>query len=277
MSSDTKLFQAPSAYPQPPKDMYYQVPATPPAAEPPKPIFPWEEHRSKPTRVFPEDKPPSPEPSVTSPSITTDEDTVGPSTPATQSSAEPFASYTHTNAWDDVPEIEHYISTLQHHRRAKVQVLVNTAAATEPLLSPDAASTTPKERRPSVKLTDFPTEIERPSLPVTPAPVRRPSFWGEERDEAGDLPAAEGVPKQEHWNPVARLEELQRRQTKMLGQEPPTGQQRDIPDRILPGSAEPASKDDPGAVPRDGEELDFGARNVERSGEDEGVFSATES
>jgi len=279
MSSDPNFFQAPSAYPQPPKDMYYQVPATPPAGEQPKPIFPWEEHRSKPARVFPEDSRPSPEPSVTSPSITTDEDTVGPSTPATQNSTEPFASYTHTNAWDDVPEIEHYISALQQHRRGKVQVLVNTTTPTEPLLSPDvAAPTTPKERRPSMKLTDFPTEIERPSLPVTPAPVRRPSFWGQECDEAGDLPAAEGVPKQEHWNPVAKLEELQRRQSKVLGQEPPAGQLRVLPDRELPGAAEPVSKgDDPYAPGPVFEELDFGARNVERSGEDEGVFSATES
>jgi len=50
-----------------------------------------------------------------------------------------------------------------------------------------------------MKLTDFPTEFERPSLPVTPAP-RRPSFWGEERaDEEGELPTAEGVPKQQDW------------------------------------------------------------------------------
>lgn len=257
--------------------MYYQVPTTPPGGEPPKPIFPWEEHRSKPARVFPDDILRSPEPSVTSPSITTDDGTASPSTPATQSSGEPFATYTRTNAWDDVPEIEYYMSALQQSRRGKVQVLVDTTTPTEPLLSPDAGPTTPKERRPSMKLTDFPTEIERPSLPVTPAPVRRPSFWGEERDEAGDLPAAEGVPKQEHWNPVAKLEELQRRQTDVLAQGSPMARQRDIPDRKLPGSAESVSKDEPDAVPMAGEELDFGPRNVERSGEDEGVFSATES
>jgi hypothetical protein len=57
----------------------------------------------------------------------------------------------------------------------------------------------PGARRHSMKLTDFPTELERPSLPVTPAPIRRPSFWGEERDEDGELPAAEGVPSQEDW------------------------------------------------------------------------------
>ena len=300
MSSDPNLFQAPSAYPQPPKDMYYQVPATPPAVDKPKPIFPWEEHQSKPARVFPADKPLSPEPSITSPSVTTDDDTVGPSTPANQSSGEPFASYSRTNAWDDVPEIENYISALQQHRRAKVQVLMNTATTPETLLSPDAAPA-PKDRRPSMKLTDFPTEIERPSLPVTPAPVRRPSFWGEERDEAGDLPAAEGVPKQEHWDPSAKLEELQQHHSVVLAQGS-TGQQREIPDRKLPGSAEPVPKSEGaeptskssekgaeipvsgesapqavGTAPPAFEELDFGARDVAKSGEDEGVFSRTES
>ncbi len=83
-----------------------------------------------------------------------------------------------------------------------------------------------------MRLTDFPTEFERPSLPVTPAPVRRPSFWGAERDAQGDLPAAEGVPDQSEWDPVSKLAELQRRQSEVLGQGPgsPT---RAIPDRQM--------------------------------------------
>lgn len=88
-----------------------------------------------------------------------------------------------------------------------------------------------------MKLTDFPTEIERPSLPVTPAPVRRPSFWGAERDARGDLPGAEGVPSQSEWNPVARLEDLQRRQSEVLAQGPASPGGPKIPDRELPPSA----------------------------------------
>lgn len=88
-----------------------------------------------------------------------------------------------------------------------------------------------------MKLTDFPTEIERPSLPVTPAPVRRPSFWGAERDALGDLPGAEGVPSQSEWNPVARLEDLQRRQSEVLAQGPASPVGPRIPDRELPPSA----------------------------------------
>jgi len=100
-----------------------------------------------------------------------------------------------------MPDIERYIQALQAARsKGKVQVLANTAKQGEDVLLPGAgAEPKPEQRRPSFKVTDFPTEVERPSLPVTPAPVRRPTFWGEERDELGELPAAEGVPKQEEW------------------------------------------------------------------------------
>ena len=128
------------------------------------------------------------------------------------SQAEPFARYARTNAWDEMPEIDQYISSLPHNRRAKVQVLHSTTpSSNEPILSPPLeGSATTQQRRPSMKLTDFPTEIERPSLPVTPAPIRRPSFWGAERDAAGELPGAEGVPEQSQWDPSAKLAELQR-------------------------------------------------------------------
>ena len=65
------------------------------------------------------------------------------------------------------------------------------------------------QRRASLRLTDFPSADERPSLPVTPAPRRKGgSFWGreEERGGAGDegqgdegMVAAEGVPDQGDW------------------------------------------------------------------------------
>ncbi|KAL9119573.1 MAG: hypothetical protein Q9187_003870, partial [Circinaria calcarea] len=229
MSADRKLFQAPKAYPQPPKGMWYEVPKTPPLNERPKPIFPWEECQPKPSRVFADEVPSSPGPT---PSATTDNDTsaelTSPSTPALNVTSEPFASFPRTNAWDEMPEIERYVSALAQSRKIKVQVVLNDFGAGKKALLP--------ERRPSMKLTDFPTEIERPSLPVTPAPVRRPTFWGEERHSISDLPGAEGVPKQEDWNPAAKLEELQRRQSEVLAQGP-TSPTRVIPDRKLPESA----------------------------------------
>jgi len=90
-----------------------------------------------------------------------------------------------------------------------------------------------------MKLTDFPTEFERPSLPVTPAPVRRPSFWGDERDDDGELPAAEGVPAQAEWDPVAQLDILARRQSEVLASKLGVDESgREIPTRPLPYGSE---------------------------------------
>ena len=241
MSEDRGLFVPPKAYPEPPKNMWYEIPKSSPLEDRPKPIFPWEESQAKPTRVFVEDTIPSPEPA---PSMTVEEDlppeSESPITPTIQiTTAEPFASYTRTNAWDEMPEIERYINALTQARRGKVQVLIPSSDV-QSVLSPGAEAP-PHERRPSIRLTDFPTEFERPSLPVTPAPVHRPNFWGEERDAAGDLPGAEGVPKQQDWDPMAKLIELQRRQSEVLVQGPQSPA-RQIPNRKLPGNVTPVPK-----------------------------------
>ncbi|KAL8726361.1 MAG: hypothetical protein Q9166_006768 [cf. Caloplaca sp. 2 TL-2023] len=247
MSTDRTLFQPPSSYPEPPKNMSYQVPSTPPASQRPKPIFPWEEYQTKPNRVFPDD--PHPISSGSAPSTTTDTgsqaDTPDLATPTIQAtSSEPFSNFSWTNAWDEMPEIERYIANLpQNRRRAKIQVLQHqkTSSLDRPDLASPSTEGPPSDsqgRRPSLRLTDFPTEIERPSLPVTPAPVRRPSFWGQERDKAGDLPPAEGVPDQADWDPLAKLYELQKRQAAMLNAGP-SSPRRDIPNRSLPPSSQP--------------------------------------
>ena len=280
MSVDPRLFKAPEKYPEAPKDMYYQVPPKAPTIERPRPIFPWEEYQPKPTRVFAEDTiapPLEATPSVTTDDDTQDDDTLTPTTPTIQVTAEPFAAYSRTNAWDEVPEIERYISNLPQNRRGKFQAPANVAAATESVSSPGRTDASQQQRRPSMRLTDFPTEIERPSLPVTPAPIRKPSFWGQERNASGELPGAEGVPEQADWDPRAKLAELQRRQSEVLAQGPTTPL-RSIPDRQLPGSAASiaiAEESAPRPAPVFGE-VYFEGRNSARSGESEGVFSPTE-
>lgn len=299
MSEDPSLFQPPTDYPEPPKNLYYRIPEIAPAEERLKPIFPWESYQHKPVRVFADElvpassieimglaldegqkplettenenkepslasnedqKPPSKVadnnqiPIVTTnggnqtPSIITDDDdergseedpqdTIIPITPTEPAKpVMPFASYSRTNAWDEVPEIELYIANLSQKRYVKIQVLAKNSNPSNGISS---VETSQKLRRPSMKLTDFPTEIERPSLPVTPAPVRRPSFWGEDRNSAGALPGAQGVPDQAEWDPVAKLEELKNRQSEVLVQGP-AGPLRSIPDRQLPESAAPA-------------------------------------
>ena len=198
MSQDGDLFVAPPPAP-PPKDLWYQVPEPAPADEPLKLLFPWEATAPPATRVFPEDmQGPSQREAgakatdqgtdfVTDPvtDLVTDQTTVSPT--SFVPSTEPWETYQRSNAWDEIPDIDRFITSFRETRHGKVQVLVGDVA-------PDTT-----QRRASNRITDFPSEIERPSLPVTPAPVRKPSFWSTERDEEGELPTAEGVPKQDDW------------------------------------------------------------------------------
>lgn len=191
MSSDPQPFKAPEKYPDPPKDMYYEVPKTP-KFQKPAPIFPWEKTSPRASRVFAEDTEEKEE--LSSPvSEDSSKLDLGKSPAPAGPDTDPWQSYSRGNAWDDMPQIEKYIGSLQRNRKGSLQMLQGYGSGIETVSSPGAT------RRPSMKLTDFPTELERPSLPVTPAPIRRPNFWGTERDEDGELPAAEGVPQQADW------------------------------------------------------------------------------
>jgi len=228
-SESHELFKAPQAYPEPPTDMWYQVPEDKPKpAEPPKPIFPWEQERDRPkaTRVFAEDLPtpeptpafpessPAPGPAAVHPFSTIHYEVEGEqkagevassglsspervSSPKTADQQWQDFQQNNANAWDSVPGIETYVRAIMesHTRRGKPQVIQGASAPAD-IASPIISR---KDRRESLILTDFPTALERPSLPVTPAPVRRPTFWGEERNEHGELPSAENVPDQADW------------------------------------------------------------------------------
>ncbi|KAI9045713.1 glycogenin [Aspergillus affinis] len=223
MSENNQLFQPPVAYPEAPKNMYYDVPETKPEPEKLTQIFPWESHMPKPTRVFVNDDQ-STLPSPSSTRISTEsskEDSM--TTPSLESTftwtysepPESWENYTRSNAWDDVPEIQRYIQSIQQARKAKVQV-ISGASSSGQRISGQAI----QEPGSDTRLTHFPSEIERPSLPVTPMPIRRRSSHfntSEEEDYVtGQLPVAEGVPNQEDWNPLTHLEELQRRQSEVL-------------------------------------------------------------
>jgi hypothetical protein len=191
--------------------MPYQMPPRSPGSTRQNPIFPWEEHAPKPTRVFPVERSPSPEPVIKTESEahrnampsregsgSSDDAEISGSDSNTPATGDPWNKYSRTNAWDSVPEIERYVRSFAQGRRAKVEVIHQSQPSDEDLQDSITSPIADASRRPSMRLTDFPTEAERPSLPVTPAP-RRPSFWGEERNAAGELPPAEGVPKQQDW------------------------------------------------------------------------------
>ena len=261
MSRDTTLFKAPESYPEPPKDMWYEVPKerSKPASKLP-PIFPWEHNQAPAKRAFPEDLSPVPgidfdnRPSPTLTGISTeqsseDSDTAEttPTTPTTHVSVpdmihQPFAAYRRSNAWDEIPAIVNYVERLYKPRRRAEGSKHGASASLPSILSPTSSEEESLGRRPSLRLTDFPTEDERPSLPVTPAPIRRSSFWGEERDIDSNLPAAEGVPRQQDWDPVKQLEELQRRQSETFLLGPIS--RNTLPMRELLSSSTPVVRND---------------------------------
>ena len=220
-SADPTPFRPPPSYPEPPREqLWYEVPkALPKKQEKPPPIFPWEERDvPKPTRTFIEDEPqlpPPPEPELEPEFGGSDEfevkSDVEPITPSSKlNDRTPWDAFgaVNRNAWDEVSGIESYVRALTafQKNRGKVQVLQHSpeAQAQQHVLSP-TNEPHPEElvekvakRRESLLLTDFPSAIERPSLPVTPAPMRRNTFWGADRDEE-ELPPAEGVPDQSDW------------------------------------------------------------------------------
>lgn len=203
MSSDPHLFNAPKAYPEPPKDMWYQVPESKPAlAQRPKPIFPWEERQpARPSRVFSEDiasPPPEPAPPALADFPTSAAGTRPPAIKVTEPEAHGSAFGLMQNVWDGDAGIDSYIREMSRLKklRGSVQVLHGGPRQAQTPVDEEAPNNT--ARGESMVLTDFPSAIERPSLPVTPAPVRK-AFWGEERDSAGNLPQAEGVPNQADW------------------------------------------------------------------------------
>ncbi|OJJ47649.1 hypothetical protein ASPZODRAFT_151119 [Penicilliopsis zonata CBS 506.65] len=234
MSEDIQLFQPPPSYPEAPKNMYYNVPVEKPEPQRISQLFPWENRAPKATRVFLDDV--KAYDSSSSSIVDSNNPAKGPvesrQTLATELASgiydaglseaglsESWQTYSRMNAWDEVPEIQRYIQSVQQARKGHVQVISSSSSAA------GAEGTTGL----GIRVTDFPDETERPSLPVTPAPRRRSSAWDGVDEQEEDqqqyqrqhLPAAQGVPNQADWvgftvdNPLARLEELQRRLQKL--------------------------------------------------------------
>ncbi|EEU41842.1 uncharacterized protein NECHADRAFT_123235 [Fusarium vanettenii 77-13-4] len=179
-----------------------------------------------------------------------------PSTPVTPTvqiiPSDPWTSFTRVNAWDEVPEIERYVDGLRGHRRGK------SSGSLGRIKSPSTAPWRDDRggvRLRGMKLTDFPSAAERPSLPVTPAPIHRQSFWSGDDGEHGgyggarQLPEAEGVPSQSDWDPLAQLQKLAKQHDVLLkklgggdeGEERESGEggvSREIPSRPLPFGSE---------------------------------------
>lgn len=186
------------------------------------------------------------------------EDSTRPVTPTIKIQEEPWAKFgtVNRNAWDEVEGIDQYVRAFSSWQKTRGQSQDLTQQQQQQqqqgqqhVLSPSNEPDTielvdrVRKRRESLLLTDFPSAIERPSLPVTPAPRRRSTFWGEEREEG--MPAAEGVPDQADWDPDAQLESL-RRHSLIGPSDLHLPNQKHIPERQMPSSAAPVDPESTG-------------------------------
>lgn len=185
--------------------MWYKVPETKPQpTEKPKPIFPWEQEpdRPKATRVFAEDlvsPPTEPSPMKSSPThafstVHYEQDHKPPvlerlSPPQTADESWQAYQQSSTNAWDSVPGIENYVRAIVASQDRRKSTTLQQVTGTEDINSPLLER---RNRRESLIITDFPSAVERPSLPVTPAAVRRPTFWGKKGTMQANCPLQQG-------------------------------------------------------------------------------------
>lgn len=204
-SHSRDLFRAPQSYPKPPGNLEYSMPSS--RAGQTKTVFPWEEREQvRPSRVFADDfgtpekgfgrtdEEPRPEPTTPRITVSLDDETE-------RARNDKFSR----NAWDEIPEIDTFVrkfSQMQQLRGSLSILSQNVRQAQSPI---DETDRMLLDDQRSMVLTDFPSAADRPSLPVTPAPIRRQMFWGAERNDKGDLPSAQGVPNQAEWVCVVLL------------------------------------------------------------------------
>jgi len=209
------------------------------SADRPKAIFPWERRQhDEPTRVFADDYATENSTSTGDDPEdywrTTGSGLSAPGTPMIRITDENSTTVGQVpkNAWDDVAGIDSYVRQLKkwQNLRGKLETLQNSnfGGNSKQSQSQTPASDSPPQRQHdganqgvadsamiglglgmaaddidaaidtgSLRLTDFPTD--RPSLPVTPAPIQRNTFWGSERGAEDQLAAAEGVVDQAEW------------------------------------------------------------------------------
>lgn len=177
--------------------------SNPPSSQTLSPIFPWEYGSQKPSRVFAEDR------GVWIPSlvdldkrVTTEMNTQHKESATDLESHDilpnnNWQSFSRTNAWDEVPEINKYVGGLVNQERVKLETSNRQTSELKQNLESGF-------RTPNIRFTDIPTGYQRSILPVTPALKRRSDFWGEDAHD-NQLPSAEGVPSQEEWVLVSVL------------------------------------------------------------------------
>ncbi|KAF3921070.1 hypothetical protein AA313_de0205160 [Arthrobotrys entomopaga] len=241
---DTKLFVPPRPA-SPPQNIDFEIPPRHSPTQP-APIFPWEERRiPRPTRVFAADyaepAQESEEEEVVVSQVDEEfetEEASGGYDNDSNSGITSFESYSRTNAWDSIPAIERYVASFQ---RSTNPVRKSTKKGD---MTPLPAWRSPQQQqlqdRGKAEEEASSVRVLPPDISVTPTPFKSMrGYRSNAMDDESKFPSAQGIPDQQHWDPLKSLEDLKNAPGEMLNKRSPPSPQSFVTTKGSPRS--PAS------------------------------------
>ncbi|KAF3154240.1 glycogenin glucosyltransferase [Orbilia oligospora] len=229
---DTGLFVPPRVASPPTDLLNFEVPPKPQPSPRPSPIFPWEHGNTTPaTRVFAGEGSPSPTLPLALPGSVDDEfETEEAAGGYSARGMAAWDSYSRTNAWDSIPSIERYVASFQQStqprrtvRKGDVTPNPQIRGADERILRTDGEHFD-DETTTTTTITST-TGLLPPEISVTPTPFKSlRGYRSHAMDDETKFPSAQGIPDQQHWDPMKSLAELRNAPGELLNRSPPSPQ-----------------------------------------------------
>ncbi|KAF3158660.1 glycogenin glucosyltransferase [Orbilia oligospora] len=230
---DTGLFVPPRVASPPTDLLNFEVPPKPQPSPRPSPIFPWEHGNTTPaTRVFAGEGSPSPTLPLALPGSVDDEfETEEAAGGYSARGMAGWDSYSRTNAWDSIPSIERYVASFQQStqprrtvRKGDVTPNPQIRGADERILRTDGEHFDDETTIMTTTITST-TGLLPPEISVTPTPFKSlRGYRSHAMDDETKFPSAQGIPDQQHWDPMKSLAELRNAPGELLNRSPPSPQ-----------------------------------------------------
>ncbi|KAF3308551.1 glycogenin glucosyltransferase [Orbilia oligospora] len=231
---DTGLFVPPRVASPPTDLLNFEVPPKPQPSPRPSPIFPWEHGNTTPaTRVFAGEGSPSPTLPLALPGSVDDEfETEEAAGGYSARGMAAWDSYSRTNAWDSIPSIERYVASFQQStqprrtvRKGDVTPNPQIRGADERILRTDGEHFDDETTTTTTTTITSTTGLLPPEISVTPTPFKSlRGYRSHAMDDETKFPSAQGIPDQQHWDPMKSLAELRNAPGELLNRSPPSPQ-----------------------------------------------------
>ncbi|KAK6534203.1 glycogenin glucosyltransferase [Arthrobotrys megalospora] len=221
---DTSLFVPPRVA-SPPDNLHFELPPKPQPSPRPSPIFPWEHGDLPPaTRVFAGESPSPTLPLALPGSVDDEFETEEAAGGYSARGMAGWDSYSRANAWDSIPSIERYVASFQKTTQPRRSVRKGDVTPNPQIRGADDKIRTDGENDGSTTTTTT-TGLLPPEISVTPTPFRAlRGYRSHAMDDETKFPSAQGIPDQQHWDPMKSLEELRNAPGELLNRSPPSPQ-----------------------------------------------------